>query len=79
MANYLIDWVNKADTLSPNEHITHVGGPKPDDSGQWKDTAPNVGKFIEGKQHRFYTKVVISSAWVGCANLLDEVFQCHRC
>jgi hypothetical protein len=65
MADYQIDCVNKPDRYSAHEHITHVGGPRPDGGGRWKDTVPNVVAFIENKQHRFYTKVGNASAWVG--------------
>jgi hypothetical protein len=65
MADYQIDCVNKPDRLSPHEHITDAGGPKPDGAGRWKDTVPNIVKFIETNQHRFYTRVGDSSAWVG--------------
>jgi hypothetical protein len=65
MADYQIDCINKPDRLSRHEHITHVGGPNPDGNGRWKDTVPNVVRFIENKQHRFYTKERNASAWVG--------------
>jgi Protein of unknown function (DUF3892) len=65
MSDYRIDCVNKPDRNSPHERITHVGGPKPDGSGHWKDTASNVVGFIESGQHRFYTKEENASAWVG--------------
>jgi hypothetical protein len=65
MADYRIDCVNKPDRSSPHEHITHVGGPKPDGSGRWKDTVPNVARSIEQKVHRFYTSEAGASAWVG--------------
>ena len=65
MSDYQIDCINKPERLSPHEHITHVGGPKPDGSGRWKDTVPNVVRFIENKQHRFYTQQGNASASVG--------------
>jgi hypothetical protein len=65
MSDYRIDCVNKPDRSSPHERITHVGGPKPDGSGHWKDTTLNVVGFIESGQHRFYTKEENASAWVG--------------
>lgn len=65
MADYRIDCVNKPDRFSPHEHITNVGGPTPDGSGRWKDTVPNVVRFIENKQHGFYTKEGDAFAWVG--------------
>lgn len=63
--DYRIDCVNKPHRNSPHEHITHVGGPNPDGNGRWKDTVPNVVRFIEGKQHGFYTREGTASAWVG--------------
>lgn len=65
MTDYRIDCVEKPHRNSPHEHITHVGGPKPDGAGRWRDTTANVVAFIEGKQHRFYTKEGNASAWVG--------------
>jgi hypothetical protein len=65
MTDYRIACINKPNRSSPHEHITHVGGPKPDESGRWKDTVANVVQFIETKQHRFYTKEGNASAWVG--------------
>jgi len=65
MTDYRIDCINKPDRNSPHEHITHVGGPKPDGSGRWKDTTANVVAFIEAGIHRFYTNVGGASAWVG--------------
>jgi len=67
MADYRIDCINKPDRNSTHEHITHVGGPKPDGSGRWKDTVPNVVGFIEAKTHRFYTSEGGVSAWSGFA------------
>ena len=64
MADYRIDCINKPDRNSPHEHITHVGGPKPDGSGRWKDTVPNVVRLIEAKTDRFYTSEGGVSAWV---------------
>jgi hypothetical protein len=63
--DYRIDCVTKPNRNSPHEHITHVGGPNPDGSGRWKETAANVVRFIESKQHRFYTREGNASAWVG--------------
>jgi hypothetical protein len=65
MTDYRIDCVHKPDRSSRHESITHVGGPKPDGSGQWRDTAANVIAFIDGKQHRFYTREGGATAWVG--------------
>jgi hypothetical protein len=65
MTDYRIDCINKPDRNSLHEHITDVGGPGPNGSGRWKDTVPNVIKFIEGKAHRFYTSEGGVSAWVG--------------
>jgi hypothetical protein len=65
MADYRIDCVNKPNRNSPHDHITHVGGPKPDGSGRWKDTTANVVRFIEQKTHRFYTYESGVKAWVG--------------
>jgi hypothetical protein len=64
MADYRIDCVNKPDRNSRHEHITHVGGPSPEGTERWKDTVPNVVRFIEQKVHRFYTSEVGASAWV---------------
>jgi uncharacterized protein DUF3892 len=64
MADYRVACVNKPDRNSPHERITHVGGPKPDGTGSWKDTVANVVGFIENNQHRFYTKEGNASAWV---------------
>ncbi len=72
MTDYKIDCVNKPNRNSPHEHITHVGGPKPDGSGRWKDTVPAVVKFIEAGTHRFYTSEGGASAWVGVAD------ECRR-
>lgn len=65
MADYRIDCINKPDRNSAHDHITHVGGPKPDGSGRWKDTVPNVVGLIEAKTHRFYTNENGAVAWVG--------------
>jgi hypothetical protein len=65
VAAYRIDCINKPDRFSPHEHITHVGGPRPDGSGRWKDTVPNVVQFIENREHSFYTKEGDAFAWVG--------------
>lgn len=65
MADYRIDCVTKPNRTSPHEHITHVGGPKPDGSGRWQDTVPHVVAFIESGTHRFYTSENGASAWVG--------------
>ena len=64
MADYRIDCINKPDRNSAHEHITHVGGPKPDGSGRWKDTVANVVRLIEAKTDRFYTSEGGVSAWV---------------
>jgi hypothetical protein len=64
MADYRIDCINKPDRNSSHEHITHVGGPKPDGNGRWRDTVPNVVNFIETKTHRFYTRENGVTAWV---------------
>lgn len=65
MADYRIDCVNKPDRFSSHEHITHVGGPRPDGTGRWKDTVANVVSFIESQVHRFYTSEGGAMAWVG--------------
>jgi Protein of unknown function (DUF3892) len=65
MSDYRIDCINKTDRFSQHEHITHVGGPKPDGSGRWKDSVPNVVALIENKTHRFYTSEGGASVWVG--------------
>jgi len=64
MTDYRIDCVNKPNRNSPREHITHVGGPNPDGTERWKDPVANIIRFIENKEHRFYTKEGDSSAWV---------------
>jgi hypothetical protein len=65
MADYRIDCINKPDRNSPHERIISAGGPKPGGSGRWKDTVPNIVRFIENKEHRFYTKEGNVTAWVG--------------
>jgi hypothetical protein len=65
MTDYRIDCVNKPNRNSSHEHITHVGGPKPDGAGRWKDTVAAIVQIIESEQHRFYTKEGNASAWVG--------------
>ena len=64
MADYRIDCVHKPDRMSAHEHITQAGGPK-SEGGRWQDSVENIVRFIENKQHRFYTKEGNSSAWVG--------------
>jgi hypothetical protein len=64
MTDYRIDCINKPDRNSAHEHITDAGGPNPDGNGRWKDTVPNIVRFIESGQHRFYTQVGNASAWV---------------
>lgn len=63
MATYRIDCVHKPNRMSRHEHITDVGGPKPE-GGRWQDKVENVVRFIENKQHRFYTQDGNSTAWV---------------
>jgi hypothetical protein len=65
MTDYRIDCINKPDRNSAHEHITHAGGPNPDGTGRWKESVPNIVRFIENKEHRFYTKEGNASAWVG--------------
>jgi Protein of unknown function (DUF3892) len=65
VADYRIDCVNKPDRLSPHEHITHVGGPRPDGAERWKDTVANVVSLIQRQVHRFYTSEAGAVAWVG--------------
>jgi len=65
MSDYRIDCINKPDRNSRHEHITRAGGPKPDGEGRWRDSVPNIVRFIENKEHRFYTKEGDASAWVG--------------
>jgi hypothetical protein len=65
VANYHIDCINKPNRDSRHEHITHVGGPKPDGSGRWRDTVPNVVRMIEDKTHSFYTSEGGNTARVG--------------
>ncbi len=55
MSSYRIDCINKPDRDSRHERITHVGGPQADGS-RWRDTAANIIRFIEAKQHSFYTQ-----------------------
>lgn len=64
MADYKIDCINKPDRNSPHDRITHVGGPNSNGVGRWKDTVPNVVRFIEQGVHRFYTSQGGASAWV---------------
>lgn len=63
MTDYRIDCINKPNRDSRHEHITHAGGP--DGSGRWRDSVPNVVRFIESKTHRFYTNEGGVVAWVG--------------
>ncbi|MBK3662555.1 DUF3892 domain-containing protein [Bradyrhizobium diazoefficiens] len=65
MADYCIDCVHKPNRMSPHEHITDAGGPKPD-GGRWQDTVENVVRFIEKKQHRFDTQKVIRGLGSPC-------------
>jgi len=65
MTDCRIDCVNKPKRNSPHERITHVGGPKPDGTGRWRGQVANIIRFIENKEHRFYTKEGNASAWVG--------------
>jgi hypothetical protein len=65
MTDYHIDCVTTPHRNSPHEHITHVGGQNPNGVGRWQDTVPNVVRFIETNQHRFYTREGNASAWVG--------------
>ena len=65
MADYRIDCINKPDRNSAHERITHAGGPNPDNNGRWKDTVPNIVRFIEQNTHRFYTNEGGKVAWVG--------------
>ncbi|MGY4257697.1 hypothetical protein ACVI1L_004765 [Bradyrhizobium sp. USDA 4516] len=64
MVDCRIDCVNKPNRKSPHEHITHVGGPKPNGAGRWKDTVPDVVRMIEQGTHRFYTAEGGATAWV---------------
>ena len=65
MAGYRIDCINKPDRDSRHDRITHAGGPSPDGAGRWKDTVPNIVRFIEGNEHRFYTGEGNGRTWVG--------------
>ncbi|MGY4801344.1 DUF3892 domain-containing protein [Teichococcus aerofrigidensis] len=65
MADYRIDCINRPDHDSRHDRITHAGGSKPDGAGRWKDTVPNIVRFIETKQHRFYTGNGNHRTWVG--------------
>ncbi|MGY4157918.1 hypothetical protein ACVINW_003760 [Bradyrhizobium sp. USDA 4461] len=65
MVDCRIDCVNKPNRKSSHEHITHVGGPKPDGSGRWKDTVPDVVRMIEQGTHSFYTDQGGARAEVG--------------
>ncbi|WFU44968.1 DUF3892 domain-containing protein [Bradyrhizobium sp. CB82] len=49
--------------MSRHEHISDVGGPKPE-GGRWREKVEDVVRFIENKQHRFYTQDGNSTAWV---------------
>ena len=73
MADYRIDCVHKPDRSSRHESITHVGGPKPDGTGRWRDTTANVVAFIEGNQHRFYTPERGAKARVGVRTSATEL------
>lgn len=64
MSDYKIDCINKPDRNSAHDRITHVGGPRPNGDGRWKDTVPNVVRLIENGTHRFYTSVGGVTAWV---------------
>ncbi|WP_349253697.1 DUF3892 domain-containing protein [Bradyrhizobium sp. CB82] len=63
MASYRIDCVHKPNRMSRHEHISDVGGPKPE-GGRWREKVEDVVRFIENKQHRFYTQDGNSTAWV---------------
>jgi hypothetical protein len=56
MTDFRIDCVNKPDRESRHESITHVGGPRPEGTGRWKDTTADVVKFIEAKERGYYTQ-----------------------
>ena len=62
---YRINCITKPNRTSPHEHITAAGGPNPDGTGRWQDTVPNIIRFIENQEHRFYTKEGNATAWVG--------------
>jgi hypothetical protein len=64
MADYRIDCVNKPHRDSPHEHITQVGGPK-SAGGRWHEPVENVVRYLDGKEHRFYTDERGARAWVG--------------
>jgi Protein of unknown function (DUF3892) len=64
MPDYRIDCIHKPDRMNAHEHITQAGGLKPE-GGRWQDSVENIVRFIENKQHRFYTKEGNSTAWVG--------------
>lgn len=64
MADYRITCIDKSHRMSAHEHITAAGGTGPDGNG-WKDTTPNIIRFIENKQHQFYTQKGNATAWVG--------------
>lgn len=65
MTSFRIDCVIKPHRSSPHEHITEVGGPRPDGNGRWKDPVANVIYYIESNQHSFYTHEGGKTAQVG--------------
>ena len=54
MADYKVTCVTKPDRYSAHEHITRLGGVRPD-GGRWEDSVENVIRIIESGHHRFYT------------------------
>jgi hypothetical protein len=53
MADYQITCVTMSYGGRGHEHITHVG-----DSSRWRDTVPNVVRFIDARTHTFYVRDV---------------------
>jgi hypothetical protein len=53
LAEYQVSCINKPDRYSAHEHITHIGGIV---NGQrWRITREETIRYIESKQHSFYT------------------------
>ena len=64
MTNYQIDCINKPDRDNRHERITHAGGPQADGS-RWKAPVADIIRWIEAKEHSFYTQEGGRTAWVG--------------
>ncbi|BCL83670.1 DUF3892 domain-containing protein [Ktedonobacteria bacterium brp13] len=59
MADTLVTCINKPDTNSPHEHITHLGG------YTWRRTTQEVIASIEKGTNTFYTSVGGKRADIG--------------